>query len=193
MRSSFKVVLIACLVALHLSVVYAALHPKVNRAYRAYFIDRTTTDWAVPHYAATFAQGIDLTKPGLPDFVASSYGIASRESFGAWTDTTLGTHAGFVLNRPVAGPVCLQMLLGASDSSLNHPVTLRLGSQEKQLQIDHRAQYEYTVDFPENGSAEVIEFVFPHRLPRASVQDWRQVGISIGHIRFLPSPCPVAR
>ena len=83
------------------------LHPKVTREYRAYYIDRTSQDWRVKKYYSTPENGIDLAKPGWPDFVAYSFGIARDTSVGAWTDTRLGLKAGFELNQPFTGHVCV--------------------------------------------------------------------------------------
>ena len=189
MRTTLRILLVIALLGLHLSVLYAILHPKVSPEYKAYFIDRTSRDWRPQHYHVLPQEGIDLSREGLPDFVDQSYGISVRESFGRWTDTAMGLHAGFRLNRSFTGPVCLKMRLGASRPMLNQHVVVRFGDQQKDLLIDQTSLQDFALDYEESSPAHVLEFVFPKELPEASANDRRRAGLGIARIGIFPKAC----
>ena len=77
---------VVLLLGVELTAVYAVLHPKVSPEYKAYYIDRTTSDWRPPHYRASPDQGIAFLREGWPDFVSSTAGFSRFEEWGRWTD-----------------------------------------------------------------------------------------------------------
>lgn len=57
-----------------------AFNPRVDDDYRAYYIEKTTSYWKPPRYSARVTDGIDFSKPGIPNFVASIFGVSYNES-----------------------------------------------------------------------------------------------------------------
>lgn len=190
MRIGIAIVLSVALLGLHLAALHALLHPKVSREYSAYYIDKISTDWHVNHYHGTPEDGIDLPRPGWPDFVDHSYGILVPEPFGRWTDTRMGLKAGFKFNRAFSGPVCVELHAMPADSLRSQRVVLAFGDQEKDISFgqDEKMQ-EYRVDFVLPNPAEVLEFRFSKPQPRASHSTPRQVGVALNRIRIYSQPC----
>ena len=77
--SLYGIIAVVALVALHLTALFALLHPKVSREYRAFYMDRVSSDWHAKHYESTPEQGIDFSTVGWPDFVEYSFGISKVE------------------------------------------------------------------------------------------------------------------
>ncbi len=192
MRTLVRILLVIALLVLHVSVLYAVLHPKVSREYRAYFIDKTSRDWKVERYHATPQEGIDLAHEGLPDFVDYSYGISWKESVGRWTDTNMGLRAGFRFKPPLQGPACLQLRLGSAAPMLNQNITVRFGEEQKEEKIVQQEVRDYQLDFEKSGPVEEVELVFPKDLPRAGADDGRHVGLYIAGVQVLPQGCPAS-
>jgi hypothetical protein len=193
MRTSLGVVLVIALLGLHLAAFYAMLHPKVSREYRAYYIEKTSTDWHVKHYHSTPEDGIDLSKSGWPDFVEQSYGILIPESFGRWTDTRMGLRSGFRFNQQFSGTVCVEIKAMPSNSMRSQRVTLAFGDQGKDISLgpDEKIQA-YLVDFELPHAADTLELRFSKALPRASHSNPRQVGVALNRVRILSKPCSMA-
>jgi hypothetical protein len=178
------------LVSLHLAAFSALLHPKVSREYRSYYIDQTSQDWRVKHYPSTPEEGIDLTKPGWPDFVAYSFGISRSDNLGSWTDTRRSLKAGFEFNQSFSGPMCVVFNAAPSKALLERRITIAFGDQRSQIQLgrDETVQ-QYAVEFELPRPTARLELLFPKRLPRVGHTDSRQLGIGLTKIRFFSQPC----
>jgi hypothetical protein len=190
MRLSLMILVTVVLIGLHLAVCWAVLHPKVTREYKAYYIDRTSRDWRVTKYHSTPEDGIDLTKPGWPEFVAYSFGLARDASVGAWTDTRLGLKAGFEFNQPFAGQVCVLLNAIPSSSMTNRRVPLVFGDQQQEIAFgaDQSVRL-YAIHFELPHPATRLQLLFPKPLPRMGHTDARQLGVGLARIRLLPQPC----
>ena len=190
MRFAFGILVVVALIGLHLAALFALLHPHVSPEYRAYYMDRVSTDWHVQQYPATPEQGIDLARPGWPEFVRSSFGISKQQSFGRWTDTQLGPQAGFEFNRSFTGPVCVVFNAKPSDSVRLHHVALKFGDQEKDIYFGQDQEIRpYLVDFDLPAPATRLALLFPRPLPRTSYSDPRQMGVGITRIRIFSQRC----
>jgi hypothetical protein len=177
----------------HLAALYAILHPHVSRRYRAYFIDRTSSDWAITQYHSTPEEGIVLSRAGLPDFVDYSYGISVAENWGRWTDTSLGLRAGFQLKESFSGPVCVAFEAGVTPAMLGRQVVLEFGDQRKPMVFGRNELHPYAVDFDLDKPADSFEFLFPDHMPPASEADGRQLGIGLARVRILSHACAASR
>jgi hypothetical protein len=190
MRIAFGIIVLIALLGLHLAALYALLHPKVSREYRAHYIDRISSDWRAQHYHSTPEEGIDLARQGWPDFVEYSFGVLSPGPFGRWTDTRMGLKSGFHFNRTFSGPVCVVLDAMPSDSMRSQQVTLAFGDQEKEFSFGRDEKIRpYLVDFGLPRPETVLALRFPKPLPRASPGNPHQVGVALNRIRIFSQPC----
>ena len=194
MRPILGIISLAALLAVHATALYDLLHPNVSREYRAYYIDRTSTDWHVPHYSATPEEGIDLAKSEWPDFVVRSYGMLKAEPFGRWTDTRYGLRSGFEFDRSFSGPACVALEARPYDSQRTRGLTLAFGDEVREVDLPQsRDMGTYVYDFALGGPANTLELRFPRPLPRVSPDNPRQVGVAWKSVRILPGTCSIQR
>jgi hypothetical protein len=178
------------LVSLHLAAFSALLHPKVSREYRSYYMDQTSQDWRVKHYLSTPEEGIDLSKPGWPDFVAYSFGISRSDNLGGWTDTRRGPKAGFEFNQSFSGPVCVVFDATPSKALLERRIVVAFGDQRSEIHFGRDESLQrYAVEFESPRPTTRLELLFPKQLPRVGHTDSRQLGIGLTKIRLFPQSC----
>jgi hypothetical protein len=190
MRFALGLIIVLALLGLHVAALFAVLHPKVDRAYRAYYIDRVSTDWHIQRYPATFEEGIDMARPGWPEFVDYSFGILGAQPFGRWTDTRLGLRSGFVFNRSFSGPVCVLVDAAPTDNMKSRRAVLAFGDLNKEILFGPDDSFRsYAFDFDLPAPTQTLAVVFPKRFPRASYSNPREVGIALKRIRLLSGPC----
>lgn len=190
MRLAIGITAVVTLAGLHLAALYALLHPKVSREYRAHYIDKVTMDWHPQHYPSTPEEGIDLSKPGWPDFVEYSFGISNAEKFGSWTDTRMGLKSGFEFNRSFIGPVCVVLNAMPADSMRSRRVPLEFGDQQKEIAFEQdQSIRSYFADFDLTSPATRLALHFPKPLPSGSHENPRQVGVALNRIRIFSQPC----
>jgi Domain of unknown function (DUF7024) len=190
MRFAIGIIAVLALVGLHLAALFALLHPKISPEYKAFYVDRVTTDWHVQYYRSTPEDGIDFTRAGWPDFVKKSFGISTRDTFGRWTDTRLGLTSGFEFNRVFSGPLCVAISAKPSDSMRSRPVTLAFGDQKRDITLGKDNDIRnYAIDFQLPSPSNRLEIIFPGRLPRASRTDPRQAGVGLNRIRIFSQSC----
>jgi hypothetical protein len=190
MRLAIGIIAIVGLVALHLAALFALLHPNVSREYRAHYMERTSTDWHVQHYPSTPEEGIDLARPGWPDFVEYSYGISKVVGEGRWTDTQLGLRSGFQLKRSFSGPACVVLNATPLDSARVQDVTLAFGDQTKKISFAQSREFQpYEVDFNLTRPASRLELRFPKPLPRVDRNNPRQFGVELNKVQIFSQSC----
>ncbi len=197
MRHWLRWTLIVCLALLDVVALYAALHPRVSPAYRAHFIDRTSVDWNPSHYRATPEEGMVFSQPGLPDWVAWTYGFTAPESRGRWTDDDLGNLAGLVFDHPLSGTFCIEFR-AAPALPMRGPFGLRMGSQSETLQVAGTDFADYRAQFNDVSNARQLEFVLPRKLPRVHEYDPlngdpRRLGLLFAMLNIRNGPCNPAR
>jgi hypothetical protein len=93
MVNKFNLMICLILSLLYGCIVFVAFSPSVSEEYRAYYIDRTITDWKFPQYQATEEEGIDFYRLGWPNFIRFTAGISYREAWGRWADARLAPNA----------------------------------------------------------------------------------------------------
>src|SRR5271165_2893206 len=130
-----KLASIVVLVGLYATVVAAVFHPHVSPEYRAFFIDRTSTDYSPAHYDVPPEEGMTFKRPGLPQWVSGTHGLSLRDDWGRWTDGDLGSVAGLTFSRGFSGDLCVDAAIRAIPWMVGDTIILRMGNQEKQIQI----------------------------------------------------------
>ncbi len=192
MRTAIKLTLIGALLLLHLGVLYATLHPRVSPAYRAYFIDRTTPDWNLPHYPATLQDGMDFSRPGLPAWVDRISGFSYQEPAGRWTDENRGP-ATVVFANGLSGQLCVEFTATAVNQ-MKSSFAVKLGEEVKTVQELSPGDQKYQVQFDQVTNAGRLEFLLPpnlptvHELDRRS-DDLRRLGLLVRRLRIVPGQC----
>jgi hypothetical protein len=193
MRDWLRWALIACLTVVYVLALLAVLHPRTSQKYRAYYIDRTSVEWNPPHYRASPEEGMVFAQPGLPDWVAWTYGFTAREPRGRWTDDDLGNIAGLVLDRPFSGTFCLELRTAAAPH-MSSSFGLRFGSQSETIQLRTSEFADYQVQVNNVKDAEQLEFVLPKQLPRIHDYDPqngdpRRLGLLLSTLKILTGSC----
>jgi hypothetical protein len=182
------------LIGLHLAAFFALGHPTVTREYRSHYVDQTSQDWRIKHYLSTPEQGIDMSKPGWPDFVTYSFGISRDRNLDSWTDTRRGLKAGFEFNRAFSGQVCVVLNATPSDALRNRAVTIAFGDQRRDVHFgQEQTAQAITIEFALPKPSTRFELLFPKRFPRVGHTDSRQLGMSLNRIRFFSQPCTVVQ
>jgi hypothetical protein len=190
MRLTLGLLAIVALAGLHIAALFALLHPKVSREYRAYYMDRVSTDWRVQHYSSTPEEGVDFAKRGWPDFVNYSFGILGVEPTGRWTDTRYGLRAGLEFARSFEGPMCVAVDASPFISMRSRKLTLAFGDQKKEISFGQgMAPYTFFVDFDLPSPTKTLALVFPQPLPKASTSNPRQPGVLLKKVRLFSQSC----
>jgi uncharacterized protein DUF7024 len=198
MKFLFLSFLAALLCVFYLTIVYLALHPHVSREYKAYYIDRITSDWKPARYAATADQGIRLGVAGLPSFVDYIYGFSWLEPWGRWTDAQHGAAAGVVLQNPISGVVCVMMKVMPASSQRGKVITIRLGDEQHSFVPKPDGFSDYSFDFSESRPADSLQIRFDGAVPSQSEfdrgsSDHRKLGLAVMYIRFFSQTCSTVK
>jgi hypothetical protein len=194
MSTALKWMLIVALVGVYVAALYAVLHPKVSPEYRAFFIDRTSTDYLPAKYPSTPESGMMFSRPGLPQWVSGTHGLSVREGLGRWTDEDMGDSAGLTFNQDFSGDVCVEASFGAASWLVGDTILLRMGDQEKPLQIKAADLTDYRVQLSSLHQAKDLNFILPPRLPSViqeqhNSQDLRRLGISLMSLKLSSGQC----
>ena len=112
--TSMKVVIqwtvILVLLVIYAATLWAVLHPHVSPEYRAFYIDRTATDYKPSHsYNTTPEQGMVFNDPGLPVWVLTTHGLSFRDGGGRSIDEDLPGPAGVSFLRGFGGDYCVEV------------------------------------------------------------------------------------
>src|SRR5215471_8796317 len=197
MKNGLQWVLIACLGVIYLFASLAVLHPKVSEEYRAHYIDRTSVDWDPPHYRAAPEEEIALSRPGLPEWIAWSYGFSALETRGLWTDGNFGNVAAFVFAQPLDGAFCVEFTAEPA-RPLRDSFTVMLGAQSEIVQVRSRDTAEYKAQFNDVKGASQLQFVLPKGLARVhdydpSNGDARRLGLLLRLLKIRSGSCNPAQ
>ena len=190
MRLTLGLIAIVALAGLHIAALFALLHPRVSREYRAYYVDKVSTDWRVQRYQSSVEEGIDFVKPGWPYFVDYSFGILGVEPTGRWTDTRLGLRAGFEFVHSFSGPMCVVVDASPFDSMRSRKVGVAFGDQKKEISFGpDESPHMFLIDFDLPSPTNTLALVLPRPLPRASHNNPRQPGVLLKRIRMFSQSC----
>jgi hypothetical protein len=140
----------------------------------------------VPRYSASFEQGIDLSRPGLPRFIQSVDGLSMREPWGRWSDAKEVT---WRFSRLPPQPLHMVVELQAFGSNLGRELTIRYGSQVRTVQLRSKIFEEIEVKFPRIENSLEMEWVIPEPQSPADLMvgssDLRKLGVGLRKIRFV--------
>ena len=194
MKAVAQCLVIEVLASVYLLALLAVVHPKVSRAYRSYFIDRTSSDWNPAYYPGTPEQGMSFSRKGLPEWADTTSGLSAREDRGRWTDSDVGGIPGISFTRKFNGSLCLEFTATPAPSLIGKTIAVQIGNQTKTLQVVSQDLAEYQVQFTEAGGADRLSFLLPEKLPRESEVDhrsgdMRRLGLQLSTLRILPGSC----
>jgi hypothetical protein len=188
MKTVWLLALLSIFSGVYLVVAYMVCRPKVSPEYRAYYIERISSDWKNgPRYAAQPEQGIVFGTEGLPTFVKYIYGFSAHQAWGRWTDGNLGKKAGVVLDQGLSGSVCLEIRAIPATSQLNKGITVTFGDQMKKVVLNSPRFDNYFLDFFEPNAADIVEFRFPDTPP--PIPDGRRLGLGMEYLRLFRENC----
>jgi hypothetical protein len=195
MKTILMTVAIAALITIHAMALWAVLHPHVSDIYRAYYIDRVTTDWSPTRYPSTPAEGMVFNRDGLPMWVAYTRGLAIREPSGRWTDSNVAPVATLGFTHAFDGALCADFMARAVPWIVGKAMVVRMGNEERTLEIENDF-YEYRVQFRDLQNATQLDLIPPSGLPRVKDADRhnlddRRLGLDLSTLRLLPGECPV--
>jgi len=196
MKSLAYWLVIALLVSVYVAALFAVLHPHVSAAYKAYYIDHTSSDWNPAHYPGLPEQGMFFSRDGLPEWVQSTRGLSVREGWGRWTDEDLGNIAGLAFTRGFSGPLCVDFTARAVSWLPGKTLTVQMGSEIQTLRIATPDLTKYQVQFTQLRGADELDILFPDKLPRVSEVvptngDRRRLGLNLATLRLIPGQCPI--
>ena len=194
MKAVAQWLIIAVLASVYLLALYAVLHPNVSRAYRSYFIDRTSSDWNPKHYPGTPDQGMSFSRSGLPEWVDTTYGLSIRDDRGRWTDSDVGGIPGLSFTQKFNGPLCLEFTASPAPALIGKTFAVQMGNQTRTVNVIPQDFADYQVQFAEVGGADSLSFLLLERLPRESEVDrnsgdTRRLGLELSMLKILAGSC----
>jgi len=138
-------------------------------------------------YIATFAQGIDFTRPDFPNFIKDIQGLSGPEPWGRWSDANLAPSVRIDLREPLPNKFNLVFKVEMFGPNIGKILQVRIGSQKYNFTLQSGLlNYNKLIDL---GGEKVfsIEFVPPQ--PTSPKQlglsdDTRVLGIGLVHLSF---------
>ena len=164
----------------------AAPHSEAVIGSRATFNQGELAD-VLDRYPASLADGIDLTKDGVPSFVKKISGLSPWESWGRWSE---GEVVRIELNEALPQEFTVTLKLAdVFGPNLQKALRVKIGTQERQSVLSEaHAVPEHAFHF-DAVDTNVIEIHIPQPtrpcdLPDLNNNDARQLGIGIRSIHF---------
>lgn len=154
----------------------SGMTPKQIMAQAHYFADASGA-----RYPSDMAKSIDFSKPGLPDFIASTSGLAGVEPWGRWSDQGKTTFE-FVQSLPQRFTLVLKAHAFASNAS--KPTRVEIGSHTYDIQLTV-GDSEIRLDVDLQGeNTDRITFIPPAPIPPHKVDKSNndQRSIAIGFV-----------
>jgi phosphoglycerol transferase len=184
---------IAILALAYLLLGFLAFNPKVDDDYRAYYIEKTTSDWKPASYSARVTDGIDFSKPGMPEFIASISGLSHQESWGRWTDASLLHAARIVYKQPLTGRVCISIDASSARKQVGKVVEIRIGDQKVRFipRTETPDRYQFETNLLTKTNVVEVEPRSPG-LPSGwdiNNSDKRRIGIGLRRLVIAPGEC----
>ncbi len=200
MRPAKEVLLcfaIALLLTVYGATLYAVLHPHISPAYKSFYIEHTSSEWAPTYYPGTPEQGMVFSRSGLPDWVESTRGLSSRDEWGRWTDDQLGNIAAVSFTQTFDGQLCVSITARAVPWMLGRTLAVRMGNETNSLRVASEDLATYQVQFTDLKRADELEIVLPDKLPAVhdvmpASADPRRLGLNLATLRLIPGKCLVA-
>ena len=179
---------IGLLSLLYLYVAYLTRVPEVSEEYRAYYIDRSTSDWRPARYSAPVESGVDFSREGYPDFLRYTRGLSGREEWGRWTDARLHPYAELVFDQPFFGAICVSIKARAAGKQGGKVARIRLGDSERSFVTPGADWSLYVFDITLERPASSLE-IHPSAPSAASPSDRRLIALGLRHVRVVQGPC----
>lgn len=194
MKNTVSWIVILILVGVYVAALAAVLHPRVPPEYKAFFIDRTSTDYEPSHYDSTPEQGIIFNHPGLPSWVQTTHGLSVRDDWGRWTDADEGVTAGLNFGRSFNGEVCLDFTAHAVPWVVGQSINVRMDGEKQSFRISGEGPIEYRLQFHDLHGADKLDFLLPVNLPPVLERthgsaDPRRLGMNFSTLRLIPGEC----
>ena len=140
---------------------------------------------AVPRYEASFQDGIDLSRPGLPYFVQSVLGLSIREQWGRWSDSK---KVEWRFSRLPPQPLHMLIEVQAFGTNLGRDMIIQYGSQVCVVRLESATLREIEVKFERAEDSLEMKWVIPGpQMPSDIIpgsKDTRTLGIGVRKIRF---------
>lgn len=198
MKNFIRYLTIALLMSIYVVTLFAVLHPHVTPAYKAFYIDRASTDANPVHYPGTPEQGIVLNRQGLPVWVQYTRGLSYRDDWGRWTDEDLGNIASLRFTQTLNGPLCLDFAVRAVPWMVGRRVAVRIGNETQTVQVAATDLTEYRVQFAALRGADSVALILPDKLPPVhsvvpTNGDRRRLALNLNSLRLVPGECPVVK
>lgn len=193
MKAIVRWLVLAILAGIYLAAFWVLMHPQASRAYRAYFIQRSTTDWKPEHYPSTPQEAILFSRKGLPEWVEFTYGLSYREDDGRWTDANVAKVPGLAFSQTFHGPLCIELSAVPSPFLRDKTFEIQMGDQRQTVKINP-GSLDYKIQLPAVQGADSLSFLFPDKLPRQSQfepsgRDPRRLGLKLVRLRIVPQSC----
>jgi hypothetical protein len=194
MKAIAQWLIITVLTGVYLVAFIAMLHPKVSAAYKSYYIDHNSSEWDPMHYPGTPEQGISFGRAGLPEWVASTFGLSFRDPMGRWTDRNIAKIPAVSFTRAFKGLTCVEFTVAPAPALAGKGIAVRMGDETKTLPDVKPGFVEYRVVFALERGSDKLEFLLPEKLPRESEVDrssgdTRRLGLALNTLKILPGIC----
>jgi hypothetical protein len=197
MKTTLLVLSIVVLVSIYGATLLAVLHPHVSAAYKAYYIDHSSSVWEPDHYPSTPEQDIVFSRYGMPNWVQYTFGLSYPEGWGRWTDENLSKSSGLIFSRNFSGPLCVDFTARAVPWVVGKTFVVRMAGETRSMQIASAGLTRYQAQFTELPPTDKIELLPPPNLPRvADVPptngDTRRLALNLATLHIVPGACPIS-
>ncbi len=139
-------------------------------------------------YTATLSDGIDFTKPGYPQFIASVTGMSDHEPAYRWTNAYLAPSATFTFTAPLPKRFILEFEALPLGPNFNKPTTVRIGDTVERVILNSRSMRTYRVELSNPNGNNAIEMTPPEpTIPTtidANTHDTRKLGIALKSLKI---------
>lgn len=136
-------------------------------------------------YTSTLAEGIDLSKPGYPDFINNISGVSDQEPWGRWTDDDKSI---FHFKQPLPKQFTLAIKTNVFGPNFGEVVKVKIGGIQQEFKITEQGQLHH-FDFVLPEPADTIEFLIPkptspHELDPSN-SDKRKLGLGLISLKII--------
>lgn len=135
-------------------------------------------------YEATFSEGIDFKRQGLPSFILSVQGLSSQESWGRWSDANENAQVRFNFATLLPNTFNLLMALKAFGPNIGKQLKIRIGSKIYYVKLHEQIEKTQLAVNLNGEKVRSIEF-FPPDPISPHEQDRRRVAIGFIDLKIV--------
>lgn len=158
-------------------VVSSSLSARKIMEQAGYFVSSTG-----PSYETAFAEGIDFSRSGLPNYIIKNKGLSAVEEWGGrWSDANLNPSVQFAFAEPLPNQFNLKLSLKPFGPNLGKNLKILIGSQIYFLKLKNKTEYCLSVDL-KGEKAKKIEFFPPN--PISAAQDSRKISVGFARLEI---------